>query len=192
MEPPTEAMDIRFKSHREPNASLATKLTPVPKADLPWDVSQLQRAVARMHAYETPDRPWHEELGITEGTAARAARTPMRFDPTRVRRYIEIARCLNLGDMVPRHDEVEAAWRTLCGFVASMAPYAEVRAMALVHGSPEWRCCREAIERAQRVSTAGAGDGLRAAADHALVLAGAVEDLLSHALLYSQEVNAGG
>ncbi len=192
MEPPTDAANIRTRPHREPNASLTTRRTPVPKADLPWGVPELQRAVAGTHTYETAERPWHRERGIIEGTARDATRRPAGFNPARVRRYIEIARGLSLGAMVPRHDEVEDARRTLCGFVASMAPYAEVRAMALTHGSPEWQRCREAIDRAQRVSTAGAGDGLRAAADHAVVLASAVEDLLHHAELYAQEMHADG
>ncbi|MGW7007297.1 DUF6415 family natural product biosynthesis protein [Streptomyces sp. NPDC054933] len=175
-----------------PNASLAPQLREVPKADLPWDIPKLQRAVVRAHAYETVERPWHRELGVAEGTVRDTPQALVGFDPARVRRYIEIAKNLNLGGMVPPHGEVEDATRTLRGFVESMAPYAEVRATALADGSPEWRRCREAIERARRLSAAAAGDGLRAATDHVVVLAGAVEDLLLHAEQYAQEVHPDG
>lgn len=192
MDPSTDTPETGTTPPRIPNASLAPQLTQVPAADLAWDVPRLRRAMVRMHAYETAERPWHQELGITEGAMEGAPQAPVGFNPGRVRRYIEIVRNLNLGGMVPRYDEVEDATRTLCGFVTSMAPYAEVRAMALVAGGSEWRRCREAIERARRVSASSAGDGLRAATEHAVVLAGAVEDLLIHAEQYAREGQPDG
>ncbi|MGW7003875.1 DUF6415 family natural product biosynthesis protein [Streptomyces sp. NPDC054933] len=191
MDPTTDAPNGPAP-HRIPNASLAPQLTQVPAADLPWDIPKLHRAVVRAHAYETVERPRHRELGVTEGTVRDTPHTPVVFKPARVRQYIEIARSLNQRATVPRHGDVEDATQTLRGFVQSMAPYAEVRATALVDGSPEWRSCRETIERARRVSAAAAGDGLRAATDHIVVLAGAVEDLLLHAEQYAQEVQPDG
>ncbi|MBY8889436.1 hypothetical protein K7472_32025 [Streptomyces sp. PTM05] len=190
MEPATEATDTGTGTRRVPNASLTPQLTEVPKADLPWDVPRLQRAVVRTHAYEAPERPWHQELGVTEGT--RQAPTPVGFDPARVRRYVQIAKGMTSGRVVPRHEQVEDVTRTLRGFITSMAPYAEVRVMALEPGGAEWRRCREAIERAQHLSAIVVVGELRAATDHANVLAGAVTDLLAHAERYAQEASSDG
>ncbi|MEU6172759.1 DUF6415 family natural product biosynthesis protein [Streptantibioticus parmotrematis] len=189
MEPATEATDTGTR--RVPSASLAPQLTETPKADLPWDVPTLQRAVVRMHSYEILERPWHQELGVTEGTV-RDALTPAGFDPARVRRYVQVAKSMTSGRVVPRHEHVEDVTRTLRGFITSMAPYAEVRAMALEPGGAEWRRCREAVDRAQRLSVVGVVGGLRAATDHANVLASAVTDLLAHAERYAQEAPSDG
>jgi hypothetical protein len=192
MDPTTDTPEPGAMPRRIPSAALAPQLTHVPAAGLPWDVPKLQRVMVRMHAYETVERPWHQELGITEGAMTDVPRTPVGFDPARVRQYVQVTKNLNLGGTVPRYDDVEHATRTLCGFVESMAPYAEVRAMALGPGSLEWRRCREAIERAWRVRDMEPGGGLRAATEHAVVLARAVEDLLFHAERYTDEGQPDG